>query len=103
MLSDLHAVRALVVQRHLLEDQFAIAAFAADLEAVGGQDDAAAFVPADAASGVGHGAVEEHAALLEGGRVLQRFHDVHGELWNGQSDFVKDRRISAHAESKSSA
>lgn len=80
VLPDLHAVRALVVQHHLLDDELAITALAADLEALGRQDDVAAFVPADAAPGVGHGAIEDHAALLEGRLILQRFHNVDRKL-----------------------
>lgn len=70
ILSNLHTVRARIIQRHLLHDQFAVAALAADLEAFRGQDNAAAFVPADATSGVGHGAVEQNTRLLQGGRIL---------------------------------
>lgn len=80
ILSNLHTVHALVFQCHLLDDQFAIAAFTADLKALGGQDDTDAFVPADATSGVGHGAVEDHTALLDGGLILQRFNDVDRKL-----------------------
>lgn len=47
---------------------------------LGGQDDCAAFVPADATPGVGHGAVKNYAAHFKGGFVLQRFHDVDGKL-----------------------
>lgn len=90
VVSDLHAVGAFVLQRHLLDDQFAVAAFAADLEAFGGQDDVDASVPADAAPGVGHGAVQDDAALLQGAGVLQRFHDVHRELWSTNS--VKSKK-----------
>lgn len=80
MFSDLHTVYAFIVQRHLLDDQFAITAFAADLKAFRGQDDIAALVPADATSGVGHRAVQENTALLQSGCVLQRFYDVNRKL-----------------------
>lgn len=80
MLPDLDAVQALIVQSHVLDDQFAVTAFAADLEALRGQDDVAAFVPADAASGVRHGAVQDHPGLLQDGLILQRFYNVDGDL-----------------------
>lgn len=56
-LSNLHTVGALVIQRNLLDDQFSVASLAADLKALRGQDDITAFVPSNAASGVGHCAV----------------------------------------------
>lgn len=80
ILSNLHTVCASIIERHLLDDQFAIAAFTADLEVLRGQDDGAAFVPADATSGVGHCAVKDHAAHFKGSFVLQRFHDVDRKL-----------------------
>lgn len=80
VLSHLHAVCALVIQDHLLDDELTVTALAADLKALRGQDDVASFVPADAAPGVGHGAVQDHAALLQGRFVLQRLHDVDRKL-----------------------
>lgn len=80
ILSNLHAVGARIIKRHLLDYQFAITPFAADLKALGGQDDGAAFVPADATSGVGHGAIEDDATHFKGGFVLQRFYDVDRKL-----------------------
>lgn len=81
VLSNLNAVCARVRQSHLSDVQFAVASFTADLKALGGQDDGAALVPADAASRVRHGAVEDHPALLKGGLILQRFYDADGQLW----------------------
>lgn len=80
MLSNLHAVSARIIRRHLLDYQFAITPFAADLKALGGENDRAAFVPADATSGVGHGAVEDYATHFKCGCVLQRFYDVDRKL-----------------------
>lgn len=81
VLSNLNAVCACVRQSHLSDVQFPVASFTANLKAFGGQDDGAALVPADAASGVGHGAVEDHPALLKGSLILQRFYDADGHLW----------------------
>lgn len=81
VLPHLDAVRAGVGQRHLSDVELAVAAFAADLEALGRQNDGAALVPADTAAGVGHGAVQHHATLLHGGLVLQRLDDADRHLW----------------------
>lgn len=85
MLPHLDAVRAGVAQRHLPDVELPVAALAADLEALGRQDDGGALVPADGAAGVGHGAVQHHAALLHGGRVLQRLHDADRQLWRSET------------------
>lgn len=81
VLPHLDAVRAGVRQRHLSDVEFPVAALAADLEALGRQDDGGALVPADAAAGVGHGAVQHHSTLLHGGLVLQRLDDTDRQLW----------------------
>lgn len=86
VLPHLDAVRAGVRQRHLSDVELAVAAFAADLEALGRQNDGAAFVPADAAAGVGHRAVQHHATLLHRGLVLQRLDDADRQLWRSATE-----------------
>lgn len=81
MLPHLDAVRAGVGQCHPSDVEFAVAALAADLEALGRQDDGGALVPADAAAGVGHGAVQHHSTLLHCGLVLQWLDDADWQLW----------------------
>lgn len=90
VLPNLHTIHALILHRHLLDDQLAIAALAADLKALWGQDDIAAFVPADTTSGVGHGAVQHDTALLQDSLILQRFHYVHRDLWKGGNVIYKE-------------